>query len=294
MSDPLLAARQADGSASIGVVFETDPGDSGVWPGVPASLSAALREVGVGVEAISAQPPRALYPMVRDLLALTQLGRTRRPGAEETIELSRLVADLSPEMARFRPAALERRLRSLDGLVQIGSNVSPPTSGPPFVSFEDMTIAQVTRHPYPGWAALSPTALAGRQRRQRAIFRRARACCVASPWAARSVITDYGVPADKVHVVGFGRNHEFGPGCREWHRPRFLFVGLDWQRKNGEGLLRAFARLRRRNPDARLDVVSHHPPTAARSSRCSGTSAKGPAGASTRRLRRCWRSTGRW
>jgi glycosyltransferase involved in cell wall biosynthesis len=46
---------------------------------------------------------------------------------------------------------------------------------------------------------------------------------------------------------------------RDWSRPRFLFVGLDWERKNGPALLAAFAALRERVPDAHLDVVGGHP-----------------------------------
>jgi glycosyltransferase involved in cell wall biosynthesis len=40
----------------------------------------------------------------------------------------------------------------------------------------------------------------------------------------------------------------------------FLFVGWDWERKNGDAVLRAFVRLRQDVPDAVLHVVSHHPP----------------------------------
>jgi glycosyltransferase involved in cell wall biosynthesis len=263
MSAPGLEARQAGATAAIGVVFETDPRDPRAWSGVPASLSAALGAVGATVEHISVQPPRVVYPLTRDVLALLRLRRTRQADLGTTVEFSRLVADISPEMAAVRTRVLARRLRRLprlDGLVQIGSNVSPPPSASPFVTFEDMTIAQVTQHPYAGWAALSPDSLDRRRRRQSRLFHRARTCCVASPWAARSVISDYGVAPGKVHVVGMGRNHELGRGSRDWREPRFLFVGLDWERKNGEGVLRGFARLRRRNPAVRLDVVSRHPP----------------------------------
>ena len=38
-------------------------------------------------------------------------------------------------------------------------------------------------------------------------------------------------------VVGFGRNCEPRPVPRDWREPRFLFVGVDWQRKNGEAVV---------------------------------------------------------
>ena len=74
------------------------------------------------------------------------------------------------------------------------------------------------------------------------------------------MIRDYGIAPEKVHAVGVGRNHTAPAVERDWSTPRFLFVGMDWPRKNGDGVLRAFARLRAELPDARLDVVGGHPP----------------------------------
>jgi glycosyltransferase involved in cell wall biosynthesis len=95
--------------------------------------------------------------------------------------------------------------------------------------------------------------------RQRRAYRQAVACCLTTPWAAESVIRDYGIEPAKVHVVGVGFNHDAGAGDRDWSRPRYLFVGMDWARKNGAGVLRAFARLREELPAALLDVVGRHP-----------------------------------
>ena len=46
---------------------------------------------------------------------------------------------------------------------------------------------------------------------------------------------------------------------RDWSRPRFLFIGVDWQRKNGDAVLRAFDVVRRRVPHATIDIVGEHP-----------------------------------
>ncbi|WP_373423059.1 glycosyltransferase family 4 protein [Sinomonas atrocyanea] len=46
---------------------------------------------------------------------------------------------------------------------------------------------------------------------------------------------------------------------RDWSSPKFLFVGVDWRRKNGDRVLAAFERLRRVIPNAHLDLVGHHP-----------------------------------
>lgn len=91
------------------------------------------------------------------------------------------------------------------------------------------------------------------------LHRSAYACCVASHWTARSMVSDHGVDPARVHVVGLGHDIVAVSPSRNWSVPRFLFIGRDWQRKNGDAVIRAFARLRPAWPGARLDVVGRHP-----------------------------------
>lgn len=156
------------------------------------------------------------------------------------------------------PKAL-RQAGRLDGIIQIGAGYTLATDVP-IVTLEDMTVAQMRRHPYEGWDLLSERAFDSRVARQQRAYDQAVACALTSPWAAESVIRDYGIAPEKVHVVGVGRNHTAPEAARDWSRPRFLFVGMDWLHKNGPMVLRAFARLREERPDARLDVVGRHPP----------------------------------
>jgi glycosyltransferase involved in cell wall biosynthesis len=97
-------------------------------------------------------------------------------------------------------------------------------------------------------------------KRHAEVYRHAFACCVPSRWAADSLVRDHGIAARHVRVVGYGRNVDIRPPReRDWSVPRFLFVGWDWQRKNGDAVIRAFARLRGENGRARLDLVGGHP-----------------------------------
>jgi glycosyltransferase involved in cell wall biosynthesis len=148
----------------------------------------------------------------------------------------------------------------LDGLIQIGTGYSVTTDAP-IVTLEDMTVVQA-RDVGSAWRAMSRRAVAARIAGQAGAYERARACCATTRWAAESIISDYGIPAAKVHVVGIGRNVEPRQEVvrREWSPPRFLFVGREWERKNGPRVLAAFARLRKEVPDARIDVVGGHPP----------------------------------
>jgi glycosyltransferase involved in cell wall biosynthesis len=78
--------------------------------------------------------------------------------------------------------------------------------------------------------------------------------------------------------VGFGANHRASAPERDWRVPRFLFVGIDWERKGGPQVLRAFARLREAHPDAVLDVVGGHPPLDLTGVDCHGVLSQGRDG----------------
>jgi glycosyltransferase involved in cell wall biosynthesis len=66
-------------------------------------------------------------------------------------------------------------------------------------------------------------------------------------------------------VVGVGRNlePELNAAPRDWHVPRFLWVGKEWERKNGRAVVEAFRGVRAQNPTAELHLVGDHPPLSA-------------------------------
>ncbi|HEX3803724.1 MAG TPA: glycosyltransferase family 4 protein [Solirubrobacteraceae bacterium] len=221
-----------------------------------------------GLEAIGAEPVAVITQprsrLVRaGVLNLATLGYLR-PGDDlhASVSRARHAARASPLIGTVEGLAARgavHRAGHLDGIVQIGTGYTLPATTP-IVTFEDMTVAQVKTYPYLGWDLLSTRAFNARVAAQRRAYERAIACCLTSPWAAESVVRDYGVPREKVHVVGVGRNHSAASvGDRDWSEPRFLFVGMDWPRKNGDGVIRAFRRLREQLPTARLDIVGGHP-----------------------------------
>jgi glycosyltransferase involved in cell wall biosynthesis len=80
-----------------------------------------------------------------------------------------------------------------------------------------------------------------------------------SEWAKRSLIDDYGMPAEKIEVIPPGIDLD------RWHFERtakaddpirLLFVGGDFQRKGGDTLLESFRSVRNNLPDAELHVVT--------------------------------------
>ncbi|WP_246375758.1 glycosyltransferase family 4 protein [Brachybacterium aquaticum] len=91
-------------------------------------------------------------------------------------------------------------------------------------------------------------------------FRRVDVICASTPWAARSVVEEHGVPSAKVHAVGIGaRPLDASRQIRDFSTPKYLFVGTRWERKNGPTVLAAFRRLREEHPSATLDIVGEHP-----------------------------------
>jgi glycosyltransferase involved in cell wall biosynthesis len=126
------------------------------------------------------------------------------------------------------------------------------------VTLEDMTLIQAASS-HPVFSRMSARAIRYWERDRAQIYRGAAMCTTASHWAADSLRRDYGLPASHIGVVGFGANHRAGVPERDWHSPRFLFVGIDWQRKGGPHVLDAFARVRESHPSATLDLVGGHP-----------------------------------
>jgi glycosyltransferase involved in cell wall biosynthesis len=243
----------------IGVAFPGDPSQKATWSGIPASLMGGLESAGVEPVPIGIEPPALLRAAGTNAVAAAYVRPRRdlRTAVKNARQAARASASMATVTSWAVPAAL-RRAGRLDGVVQIGTGYTLRCEAP-VVTYEDMTIPQTRTHPYAGWDLLSRRSFDSRMARQRRAYETARACCLTSPWAAESVLRDYDVEAEKVHVVGIGCNHVAPVVERDWEAPRFLFVGLDWERKNGPGLLRAFARLREELPDARLDLVGGHP-----------------------------------
>ena len=261
----VLADARADERTypwNVGLAYCGDAGKAGTWSGTPASLGNALRGHGASVVALKAQAPPLVEAALAHTLTLLRVPRTPGETLKQRARLSRTISLYTGrEMSVLRSRGLRgevRRAALLDAVVQIQTNYAVPP-GPPVATLEDMTVAQALELPYPEWRALSKRERQAALDRQRRAYERASVCCFMTQWAADSAIDDYGIPAEKTVVVGVGRNHTPEPVDRDWRTPRYLLVGGDWVRKNGDAILRAFARIRAEVPEARLDLVGTHP-----------------------------------
>ncbi|HTZ43822.1 MAG TPA: glycosyltransferase family 4 protein [Jatrophihabitans sp.] len=244
--------------ARVGLLYPyPEPVSPQAWSGTPSGLAGGLAGNGVELVPIGAKLP----PGIRQgVAALSRAGGRRGP-----------LANRGPLASRARTLEVTRRLRQagrLDALIAMDTEayrldrVLAGAPALPVATYDDGTFALFARHPDSDISRDGiPAAELDRWiERQAAGCRAATVCCVSTGWAGRSVVSDYAVPADRVRVVGMGHRARGGAGVRSFELPRFLFVGVEWGRKNGEAVLRAFTALRRTHPTATLDLVGEHPP----------------------------------
>ena len=102
------------------------------------------------------------------------------------------------------------------------------------------------------------------------IYQNATAVFTRSSNVSKSVIEKYAVPSEKVICVYAGnivkvddiKVNNASYSNKYWNK-NILFVGLDWERKGGQDLLRAFEILLKHHPDATLTIVGSSPKDAA-------------------------------
>jgi len=241
----------------LGVIVPArEPSSPRQWSGTPRGIADGLRAHGVEVVALGT----SLGLDRHTLLSAT----ARLHGGDATV-LAR--SDARTAARDLSIARTVRRAQPLDAIVAMGTDMYELSRvvrpGVPVVTYDDGTLLQMWRHPgsdlqQSGFPEAEVMRWCDRQRRGAVA---ATACCVSTSWAARSFVDDYGVPAELVHVVGMGhRARAAGDAQRDWSVPRLLFVGVDWRRKNGDAVVRAFRALHESIPAATLDVVGEHPP----------------------------------
>jgi glycosyltransferase involved in cell wall biosynthesis len=251
------------GSLRVGVADSVDPRDMSAGSGVSASLLLALEELGADAVPLSGGLP----PLVGRVAHLSSVASRLRPSDLGDLRAAAKSVHGAAKLGRPTVAArtmlMRRRVAAagrLDGLIQRGSELRlQPGRG--FVTYDDSTVVQArAAYPWPHLQGMSDADFAHYAERQRRIFGAAIACCCATHWVADSVVSDYGIDRGRVFTVGLGQNHELPlPESRDWSTPHYLFVGSDWTRKNGAAVVAAFARVRERHPEARLDLVGDHP-----------------------------------
>lgn len=176
------------------------------------------------------------------------------------------VANLNPRTFRVRSDLALRRLNArrgqFDVVLQIFGMFSVAGHGFPVALYLDNTMALTMRH-YPQWNPMSD-----RERREwlvleREAYHAADRIFAMSQAVHRSLLDDYGVPADKVLTVGAGANFTIDPDGKDaYDQQTALFVAYEFDRNGGRTLLDAWRRVRADLPGARLQIVGPRRPVA--------------------------------
>jgi glycosyltransferase involved in cell wall biosynthesis len=240
----------------VGVIFPSKaPLAPNQWSGTPFGLKQGFESLGAEVVPIGHFFP----PGLRQVEAALARLESRRWA----------VADRARTRVRARRWTFQRqldragRLDLVLAMITEGYHLEDLRFSCPVVTYDDGTFQQTWSNPdsdvahggYPQSAVRRWIAT------QRNSVRAVTVACVSTSWAKRSFVEDYGLPAERVAVVGIGhRPRKASGGARDWSKPAFLFVGVDWRRKNGQRVVDAFRRLRQDYPAAVLHLVGQHDP----------------------------------
>jgi len=217
------------------------------WSGSSSNFFGALRDEGILTDALHVRltKVRERLEMLRVLTWKLDVWRERYrasvPRFKALTEKARIKIERSPDVG---------------GVMQVGAwfCAGSVTSLPCF-SYHDTNAALGYRH-Y-GRGLLSVDQQRDHLAWENDVYARTRGIFVMSSWLASSFMADFGVPANKLNVVGAGINTGALPSIpdRDFTSPKFLFVGKDFERKGGRFLLQAFAEVRRQVPRSELVIV---------------------------------------
>lgn len=225
------------------------------WSGIPLHIALALENVGVetirGVD-VSIDEPFS-YRWLRS--AYWRLG------------LGWFLSDVEPHVLKQHAAALQAALDR--GAVDAVVSVLPDPlvalhTALPTAMVHDCTFGLLLDY-YQQFTRLSKRSVRLGHEAYRQALDHASVVIYSSQWAAQSAVRDYGADPSKVHVLEFGPNLSDPPSREEvaafvqsraangFHR--FLFLGVEWQRKGGDDAVALVKVLRSMGISAFLDIV---------------------------------------
>jgi glycosyltransferase involved in cell wall biosynthesis len=236
--------------ARMAALVTGDPFGARTFSGSVRHLLLALRDAGALASARDVELP-ATWRRIERIKYLISTGRS---GA------ARLLGDWSERAIAARSARARAALadeRGYNSVLAYGTNFVPPGHGSVTTGAAlDVTFAQLAASREGWFAQLSQAEAAACIARQRRVFEQCDLLFPRTNWCAESLVADYSVPRSRIVVTGAGANFEVRPRRRESYDSRtLLFVGRDWERKQGPLALDALRIARRARPDLRLVIV---------------------------------------
>ena len=170
---------------------------------------------------------------------------------------------MDPRYRRALTKEVARQLRPDDfnySLLQIGAMYDVPqlaAGRTPCFSYHDGNMAYSRRSPY-AVQGLSPEAVKRGLAYERQVYHGLTMIFTMSEHLRQSFIDDFGVAPYRVKAIGAGMNLERLPEHdpnKDYSRKDLLFIGVEFGRKGGWELLKAFKNVHARHPDAILHIV---------------------------------------
>lgn len=245
-------------AAHVAFICEGDveaPGNA--FSGSAHNLLVHLRRRGHPVSTINTQ-----LPMVRRGLAAAQTIARDRAHWRARFRYGDASARAK---SRIAEQALARLPQPVDVVLQIGAMSEPPQRGRiPYALYCDWNFALSLKNRSNAHSAIHRMPLEEAKHinaREAEIAAGASAIFTFSERLRESFIDDYGVAPDRVTTVKAGPNIELSRLTaterkdRLGHVPTMLFIGKEFERKGGDVVIQAFARVRERIPNCRLVIA---------------------------------------
>ena len=218
------------------------------WASTHYYLHRALRRIGMD----------AVHVAGREIATFHERQRTRKKNLKQAAAKP---SPFTPELTQAINKDIQRGGYDLLLALHASTIVPALNIDCPLVYVTDATASLLNAY-YPKRAeTLSQQDLDWLQTCEESTIAQSDAILVPTQWAADSVVHDYGAEADRVHTLEWGGNFNEPPKVMGKPIPqpnatvRFLFVGLDWQRKGGDIAVETIEQLRASGVAAELTVV---------------------------------------
>lgn len=185
--------------------------------------------------------------------------------------------DKGPALARRHAEEIDRHVSQTDAAVVLTTETAPVAHlecDRPIILWADATFGDLVDF-YPRYSGLCQRTRRDGDALERAALHRCALAIYSSRWAARTAMSVYGLPPERVAVVPWGASLASAPSrervaavvdkrLRQRDKCRLLFLGRDWERKGGPFAVQVVERLNHIGLSATLAVVGCVPYNARR------------------------------
>ena len=198
-----------------------------------------------------------IYGITKKLLALPQFTMNKEKWGQNYNASESVFKARSGNASRICKECKD----TINCIIQIGAMFSPDAPDIPITSYHDGNVALAFR----GGSHSVVNQIQDKTynkllERERNIYSRNDAIFTFSNYVKRSMVNDFGISGDKVHVVYAGSNIEVPILTKneldnKYNNKNILLIAVDFERKGGKTVLDAFRIVKREVPGATLTIV---------------------------------------